>query len=391
MKKIISFTLAIALTLSLVATSYASPAASQFSDTKDHWGVEYISPLVNKGIIDGYPDGTFKPDNNITVAEFTKIVTVALVGKDIGNSDTGHWYTSYVNLAKDLQIIKDNEFAATEYTREMTREEMTRMIIRGLEENIITGNTSFADDGLIDSNIKGYVKKAVDLNFIDGYPDGTFRPQGRATRAEACKLIFIMTELMDGYREVPKEEIEDENDIEIPGQETPEVDIPTNPDNTEEDKDNKDNTKEEGSKEEVDFIEPQFEIIEKGDFGVAVPDVLISNYHDYDERYSFRGYFHSPEELNVKTRRNPMDYYNDDAIFTIDSRDGIFEPYKPDQPNNEWNTITGMYNTESPIHISPEIKMKDIGIVEFKIEIKKETNKGDIIREYIVPAKVNAN
>lgn len=114
-----------------------------------------------------------------------------------------------------MGIIKDGEFSDKEYKCKITRKEMTRMIVRRPKEDTMIGKTNFSDDSLIDSGMKGYVKKAVDLGIIDGYPDGTFKPQGKAMRAEASKLIFMLTEFMDGTEDFEEvfieEELEKEN------------------------------------------------------------------------------------------------------------------------------------------------------------------------------------
>ena len=52
--------------------------AAQFTDTADHWAAEYIERAVDYGFVNGYSDGTFRPDDPITRAEFTKIVNSVL-------------------------------------------------------------------------------------------------------------------------------------------------------------------------------------------------------------------------------------------------------------------------------------------------------------------------
>lgn len=189
MKKTVGLILILVLILSIAVTSYA-----QFNDTTNHWGLEYILPLTSRGIIGGYPDGSFRPDSNITVAEFIKLDTVAVIEKDIGNSASGNWYDTYVDLAKNLQIVRDGEFSPDDFNREITREEMTRIAIRSMQKDELIGNTRFSDDSLINPSMKGHVNMATTMNIIQGYPDGRFMPQGKATRAEASKLIFMVSE-----------------------------------------------------------------------------------------------------------------------------------------------------------------------------------------------------
>ena len=71
MKRIISFILTAAMLLSIVPTVFAAG----FSDfNSSHWAYEYVLALVNDGTINGYADGTFRPEGTVTRAEFVKMI-----------------------------------------------------------------------------------------------------------------------------------------------------------------------------------------------------------------------------------------------------------------------------------------------------------------------------
>ncbi len=196
MKKI-SIILILLIAINIIPNQ-ALALTKDFSDTKDHWANEFISNLVQDNIISGYPDGNFYPNNQIKVSEITKLIINSL-GETIENSDLGEWYIPYVNKAKELGIIIEGEFNT--YDRNITRAEMCRMVVRALNEVASYGNTTFADDDEIPAEFKCYIKKAVELNIINGYPDNTFKPDNTVTRAEASKIIAVSREKMKN--EVP--------------------------------------------------------------------------------------------------------------------------------------------------------------------------------------------
>lgn len=133
MKKTLA--LVLALTLALGTFSLAAAAPPDVEGTKFE---DAVARLVNLGIISGFPDGTYKPGEAVTRAQFAKIIAAALgLGETAG-------------------------FAA--------------------------GETKFSDVAA-DHWASGYVNVAVDLGIIAGYPDGTFMPEKEVTYAEAIKMI----------------------------------------------------------------------------------------------------------------------------------------------------------------------------------------------------------
>lgn len=169
-------------------------AIDKLIDIKNHWASTTIDTLVSKGIINGYPDGSFKPDNTITVAEFTKIVTVS-VGANIGTV-TGEWYTPYVDAATSRGIIKAGEFKESDMNRPINRGEMARMVARATVEtyptNILDYSSLIGDYEKLPANLREYILNAYFTGIIGGYPDGTFKADNKATRAEASTMIERM-------------------------------------------------------------------------------------------------------------------------------------------------------------------------------------------------------
>lgn len=172
---------------------------NKFHDMKNHWAVEWVAKLEGLGIISGYGDGTFRPNDNITVAEFTVLVLKAQ-GRTIPK--TTPWYQGIVDTAIKEGLIIKGEFDNYDQ-RLINRGEMARIVVRAMGEKPASGSTSFKDDYKIPSDIKGFVKTATEYNIISGYTDGTFRHDGYATRAEASTIIAKMIQNA-GIKPTPK-------------------------------------------------------------------------------------------------------------------------------------------------------------------------------------------
>jgi hypothetical protein len=167
---------------------------STFQDvSEDDWYKNYVSKLITLELIDGYPDQTFKPDSEITVAEFLKVTVESL--SYYPEETSGEWYDPYVSKAIELELIGEEEFE--DYNRPINRKEMTKIIVNALGEEPQSGELNFSDAAEIESDYAPYIYTAVELGIISGYPsDNTFRADQNSTRAEASKLFVLMVEEM---------------------------------------------------------------------------------------------------------------------------------------------------------------------------------------------------
>lgn len=187
MKRIISFIL-IAVTVFAILI----PAtAANLTDVESNWAKPYIEQLIQLGAIKGKPDGLFHPNDTITRAEFTKVLLIAM-GEDPGQPSNGYWGEYYISTARNKGLIKAGEFIDPEFN--ISRMEIAWMVVRALGKETeamarVGKNTGFIDDASISDKYKGYVKVCKAYGIVNGYTDGTFRPNSYATRAEATKMI----------------------------------------------------------------------------------------------------------------------------------------------------------------------------------------------------------
>ena len=203
MKKLLSILTVFTLLISSVgmvfadANDGASDKAKQFSDVPStHWAISYINFLSSEEIIAGYPDGSFKPQNNVKINEF---ITMAM--KSLGysfESKSSDWAKPYIDKAIELGVIEDREFDS--YTANITREQMVS--IAGNSIALTEPREGNQLDGYIKVEVKDYhtitgyyiqdVLESYKWGLVGGYPDGTFRPKNNATRAEACIVLNKM-------------------------------------------------------------------------------------------------------------------------------------------------------------------------------------------------------
>jgi hypothetical protein len=175
------------------------PVPVILTDIAGHWAEANIMALVEKGAIAGYPDQTFRPNSNITRAEFATVLVKAFQleakeGRVFADTAT-HWAKDAIATAGAYGIIKgysDDKFGPND---NITREQMAVMIAKAVNLTIGEQAPVFSDSAKISDWAKDAVAAAAEAEIIKGYPDGSFRPQGPATRAEAVTVIVKALEI----------------------------------------------------------------------------------------------------------------------------------------------------------------------------------------------------
>lgn len=174
-------------------TPVTPPAGQKLTDINGHWAYSSINKLVATGAINGYPDGSFKPNNTITRAEFATVLVKAYqlpaqVGKTFTDT-ANHWAKDYIAAAAANGVVNGYDTGAFGPEDPITREQMAVMVVKAAKLSAAAGEPQFADSGSISAWAKEAVVTAAQNGIIKGYPDNTFRPGGSATRAEAVTVI----------------------------------------------------------------------------------------------------------------------------------------------------------------------------------------------------------
>ncbi|RAU93676.1 S-layer homology domain-containing protein [Paenibacillus sp. YN15] len=183
-------------------------AASNFTDINGHWAESYLQEGVSKGYLNGYEDGTIRPDNTITRAEYISLLTrvtsrEASEGSGYRFADTaGHWSRENAYKGINLGFLQVDDFPDGFHPdQNINRWELIKWAVNGLLKTNDTYVKAYNDSKstLIPSpeGFKGelseeqvpYIAVAMGTELIDGYEDGTLRLDGTATRAEVMKIL----------------------------------------------------------------------------------------------------------------------------------------------------------------------------------------------------------
>lgn len=173
------------------------PAVS-FSDIAGHWAEADILQAANAGIVNGYLDGTFKPNRTVTRAEFAVMLMNTLkldgMGTELAFTDSamiGVWAQQAIELAVQAGIIHGYVDGTFRPDAEITRSEMAAMLTNTLVHTKYTNtSTGFADDQDIPAWVKHGVALLKELGIVTGKDGNRFDPYAKMTRAEAVRVLL---------------------------------------------------------------------------------------------------------------------------------------------------------------------------------------------------------
>jgi hypothetical protein len=179
-----------------------------FTDTTKHWAKDGIERMANKWLVQGVSKEEFRPDQPITRAELATLLTRTLgikssnantAFKDLSHTD---WFNDSVNAAVEGGIITGYEEGTFRPNQTITREEMAVMINRalqaaGYDDQQATGNLpAFTDQKQIKSWSTDAVQRLVQLQLMEGMSPTSFDPEKEATRAQSAVLLQRLLQIL---------------------------------------------------------------------------------------------------------------------------------------------------------------------------------------------------
>lgn len=172
-----------------------SGTALAYTDTSGHWAEGEINKLSLNGIISGYTDNSFKPNENMTRAELVTVLN-RLLGNTVQNTkyvpdiNAKDWFYADIRKGIESGVIKGDIDGYVRPNDLVTREEAILMIQRAL----VPIKSKYVIDGYKDfEELSAWSKDAVAAflknGYITGYADNTIKPKNNITRAEVVKII----------------------------------------------------------------------------------------------------------------------------------------------------------------------------------------------------------
>lgn len=190
-----------------VVTPVVTPSAIGFPDSMPEsaraeimkqtpWAAESIAELIAIGAIDGTAE-SFRPRDNITRAEFIKIMVYVLglepdysTASGFGDVNAGSWYLPYVNAAVKAGIINGRDDGTFGANVPISRQDIAAIIYRAAQGIMPAGNAgSFKDADKISPYALEGVGALAEAGIVNGMGGSSFAPKNSATRAEAAKML----------------------------------------------------------------------------------------------------------------------------------------------------------------------------------------------------------
>ena len=175
----------------------------KFNDISDYWAADYVDFLYNADITTGYSDGSFRPNQNISRAQFAvmlyrylKLDENQYANVSLPFADLGSIPAYAIPAVKALYaegVITGSEKNGQLYFNpgsSLTRAQAAAMIGRTQAKGYALADLTFTDSAQIPTYAAYYIRAMVGQGVINGYSDGSFKPHSNITRGQMAKILY---------------------------------------------------------------------------------------------------------------------------------------------------------------------------------------------------------
>ena len=170
---------------------------------KEHWSYEAVSYMTKAGIINGFGDSSFRPEQLVTREEFAKMVCVALKlnrterFKNFTDASPDGWYDEYLQSISAYGIMVGNDDGSFGIGKTLSRQELAVTALRIVKSGLLDKSFSkLEESGEFDdlSDASAYARASIseikDLGIVNGMGNNRFAPMESVTRAQAAQIIY---------------------------------------------------------------------------------------------------------------------------------------------------------------------------------------------------------
>ncbi|MFS1511496.1 S-layer homology domain-containing protein [Chengkuizengella sp. SCS-71B] len=205
-RKIGRKSLVVLLTLTMIFSMFSSVFAAGSSDVDGHWAEKQLKQWIDNGLLNGYGEGVYKPNQTLTRSEAAAFVNRAFEHEETAevnfpDVELSDWFYNDVSKALAAGFMTGYEDGTFKPDQNITRQELAVMIFRLLDLEVKPEAVdSFDDAASIGEWAKGEIGALVDLGIVSGY-NNKIQPEGLSTRAEAIVMIQRATEYLYTFSE----------------------------------------------------------------------------------------------------------------------------------------------------------------------------------------------
>ena len=176
-------------------------ASKHFTDTKGHWAESYISRLSEKGIVNGYENNTFKPNQSIDREEVAQLIfnytgQTSVTQVEVPFDAKNRWSSKAIVHVLGIKAMKGYDDGSFKPDAKLTRAELATVVYNvlsnsGTLSDYEVSKASFND--IQDHFAKASIETLAGIGLLKGYSDGSFKPDAYVTRAEVAKVMAFLT------------------------------------------------------------------------------------------------------------------------------------------------------------------------------------------------------
>ena len=188
----------------LVTISEMLGLAGTFSDVPPgFWAYDAIESLYDQGIVKGYPNGTYKPNDNLSREHAAKMIVLGAglnyAGKTAAFRDVSPYseFSPYIAALADDGAVTGYPDGTFRPKASVNRAQLAKILVEAFDLTLGPKSVTFKDMPTDGSEV--YIRILASNGIAGGYPDGTFDPYGLATRAQFAVILTAAMDVSQGY------------------------------------------------------------------------------------------------------------------------------------------------------------------------------------------------